>query len=156
MSNTDEPTTPSAAAPASTALTLARIGAVVMAISVVAYLVWDAQVTANPEQTPVVPAAGADGEDALSEDPGATQAGREVLMPSSKFAPVDIFGPSGNNGKPNQDGEILLSGSKSGLLPSSKVIVLPSSKSGRPIPAASDEMKKVVKELREKLKDKKD
>lgn len=168
MNNTDEPMTSSAHAPAAMVLTLARVGAVVMAILVVAYLVWDAQVTANPEQVPTVPAAaGTTGDGVQDKDADATTvgleaAGPEVLMPSSKrgvlmfsskFAPVDFFGKSNDNGTQAKNPPILLSGSKSALLPSSKVIVLPSSKSGRPFSGGPpDEVKKVPTE---KLKNKK-
>lgn len=144
-------------------LSVARVAAVVMAIGVVSYLVWDAQEEAQPEQVPVVPAAGGALAEQQSEpsDQDAVlevlmpSSKRGVLMPSSKFAPLDFFAPAGTNqngveAKSAVDGqEVLLSGSKSGLLPSSKVIVLPSSKSGRPTRLDMDqpEVKKLLEAI---------
>jgi hypothetical protein len=139
MNNTNEPIPvnqdlQSAKAPASVALTLARTGAIVMAISIVSYLVWTAQATANPG--PQQPATDAEqGGDAVPPP-----AGSDVLMPSSKFAPVDIFDPSNNTRAPLNHSELLLPGSKSALLPSSK--------SGRPMsPEMADQIQKIMDAL---------
>jgi len=149
-------------------LSVARVGAVVMAIGIVSYLVWDAQKEAQPEQGSAAPAdGGALAQQKEQDDLEATKevlmpsSKRGVLLPSSKFAPVDFFGPASTNNNAGEaqkgvegDG-VLLSGSKSGLLPSSKVIVLPSSKSGRPkrLDLDNPEVKKLLEAIEKKKAD---
>ena len=121
-------TTPSAL------VTLARIGAIALAIGVVAYLVWRAQSNAAPatpeEPVPAaVPAASpsTDGDNApqLILLPSSKDPGPDTLLPSSKFAPL----PSSKS--PQVQREPLLFSSKSLVIENEAL--LPSSKSGRPV-----------------------
>lgn len=164
MNSTEQPT-PDGAAPSSL-LPMARVFAIVLAVSIVSLLVWDAQQSAQPERVPEQgPVEGDAGKAAVAQQPEKgpsvddvlmSSSKSDVLMPSSKFAPVDFFS-SGEEKGVVETGEVksplkqpLLYGSKSGLLPSSKVIVLPSSKSGRPLQADDPEVMKLLESIRKK------
>lgn len=118
----------------------AQVAAIVLAVSVVSYLVWDAQRVADRQdgRTPgVVPAGGANDGGAAGRDE-ATGGENEVLLPSSERLtlspkPDVVLLPSSKSRVVDDsqsfftDGsDITLSGSKSGVLPSSKFLVLPS------------------------------
>lgn len=144
MSNTNEATS----SPAVTGKTFAQIVAVVLAVSVVCYLVWDTQATADKQQQlrqlqlqqlqqlqqqqlpgGVVPA----GTPEASPPNNIPVAPNPVLLPSSKRGVINESGTSFTDGPAATP-----SASESGMLFSSKFLVMPSSQSKPPLGTDDD------------------
>ncbi|MFT4839677.1 MAG: hypothetical protein ACI8UD_003575 [Planctomycetota bacterium] len=134
MSNTNAPTS----SPAPAGKTFAQIVAVVLAISVVCYLVWDTQATADKQlqlqqqqqQSGAVAPAGAPQASPLNNIPVTLN---QVLLPSSKRGVINDSGTFFTDGPAATP-----SASESGMLFSSKFLVMPSSQSKPPLGPADD------------------
>lgn len=131
MSNTNAPTS----SPAPAGKTFAQMVAVVLAISVVCYLVWETQATADKQLQ-------------LQQQSGAVApAGTPPASPPNNIpvTPNQVLLPSSKLGVINDSGTFLIDGpaatpsaSESGMLFSSKFLVMPSSQAKPPLGPADD------------------
>lgn len=131
MSSTNEPISPPTPGPTSAGKTIAQIVAIVLAVSVVSYLVWDAQANAGQglRQQKQPQAGGApEGRPEASPPDSIPVDSNQGLLPSSKSLVINDAGTFSTEGS-----GVKLSDLEAGMLFSSKFAVLPFAKSGPPL-----------------------